>query len=84
MVTLHIIYLRQGGVLLSRKSYESWRDIQAEFEDCMASLGPWAEDEVVSFLADEYADLRPAAAEQVRALVEGGAEQAPLTWREPR
>ncbi len=51
MVTLHIIYLRQGGTLLSRKAYECWRDIQAELADYMASLGPWTEDEVVAYLA---------------------------------
>lgn len=38
----------------------------------------------MEFLAAEYPDLRPAAAEQVRALVDGGVEQARLTWREPR
>lgn len=84
MVTLHIVYLRQGGVLLSRKVYADWREIQSEFEDFMASLGPWAEDEVVEFLTGEYPDLSPGAAEQVRVLVESGAEWAWLTWREPR
>ena len=50
----HIIYLRDGGVLLSKKNYSDWRQIQDEFIDYMASLGPWPVEEVIVFLIDEY------------------------------
>ncbi len=61
---LHIIYLK-NSVLLSKKSYSSWREIQDEYEDFKASLGPWAAEEVEDFLEQEYLDLEPSAKAQV-------------------
>ena len=51
---LHIVYLRSGPMLLTKKSYRSWREIQDEYEDYMASLGPWQAADVLQFLKDEY------------------------------
>jgi hypothetical protein len=42
--------------LLSRKNYHSWRDIQDEYEDYKASLGPYSLKEVVSFFEIEYGE----------------------------
>ncbi len=36
----HLIFLRVGAVLLSRKPYADWREIQDEWDDYMTSLGP--------------------------------------------
>ena len=51
---LHLIYLRDGRILVSRKEYANWKEIQAEYEAYMASLGPWPLEEVVDFLTTEY------------------------------
>jgi hypothetical protein len=53
---LHIVYLRSGPVLLTKKHYGTWRDIQDEYTDYMTSLGPWPASDVLQFLKDEYPD----------------------------
>ncbi|HEU0079245.1 MAG TPA: hypothetical protein VFQ76_16440 [Longimicrobiaceae bacterium] len=51
----HVIYLRSGPLLVSRKPYADWREIQDEFdEDFMTSLGPWTVEEVVGFFEQQY------------------------------
>src|SRR5260370_24523108 len=52
---LHIIYLRSGWMLVSKKKYPTWRQIQEEFPDFMNSFGPWPLSDVLKFLEDEYA-----------------------------
>jgi hypothetical protein len=51
---VHIVYLRRGGMLLTKKPYSDWREIQEEFEDYMASLGPWSAAEALDYLQFEY------------------------------
>lgn len=51
---LHIIFLRSGPLLLTKKGYDSWRDIQAEFDDYLTSLGPWTGAAILDFLRTEY------------------------------
>ena len=51
---VHIIYLRSGWMLVSKKRYPTWRQIQEEFPDFMTSLGPWPFSDVLKFLEDEY------------------------------
>lgn len=53
---VHLIYLRPGGMVLSKRTYSGWREIQAEYEDYMTSLGPFSEEELLDFLAAEYGD----------------------------
>ncbi len=65
---LHIIYTEQE-MLLSKRVYSSWQEIQVEFTDYKASLGPWTEEEIIEYLADEYSDLEPSAEQQVASLV---------------
>ena len=67
---IHIIYT-ETDMLLSKRAYTSWREIQDEYENYMASLGPWPDDEVVEYLANEYRDLSPSAQEQVSAFLAG-------------
>lgn len=69
MNELHIIFTRNEEVIISRKAYASWREIQDEYDDYMTSLGPWAADAVASWLDEEYSDLVPSAQEQVEALL---------------
>lgn len=46
---LQIIYT-ETAMFLSKKTYPSWRDIQDEFFDYNASLGPWEADVVTEYL----------------------------------
>lgn len=52
-LSLHIIYLK-SQMLLSKKQYSDWREIQDEFVDYVASLGPWTEQEVIDFFQDDF------------------------------
>jgi hypothetical protein len=72
---LHIVYLRDGRMLLTKKRYDDWRGIQDEYEAYITSLGPWSVAEVIEFLDAEYPDLRPATA-RVHAFMRGDAETA--------
>jgi hypothetical protein len=51
---VHIVYLRRGAMLLTKKPYQDWREIQEDFEDYVASLGPWSAPEALDFLQFEY------------------------------
>jgi hypothetical protein len=67
MDELHIVFTDEQ-VLLSKKAYASWREVQAEFDDYKASLGPWDAAKTASWLAEEY-DLVPSAEEQIALLL---------------
>lgn len=77
---LRIIYLRDETVLVSKRAYRDWREIQDLYDQYMASLGPWPVDEVVDFLNDEYPELSPAAAVQIAAFIEADIEETNLTF----
>lgn len=81
MMKLHIIFT-QNSVLLSRRAYPSWREIQGEYPSYKASLGPWTYEEVVEYLADEYTNLHPIAKEQVTAFLQGNEEICSITFLE--
>lgn len=51
---MHLVYLRGGGMLVTKKAYAGWREIQDAYEDYMTSLGPWTEGELIGFLGDQY------------------------------
>jgi hypothetical protein len=70
MSELHIIFTEEE-VLISTKPYASWREIQDEYADYKASLGPWDAATVTSWLDEEYSDLVPKAEKQVEALLSG-------------
>jgi hypothetical protein len=67
---LHIIYT-ENDILLSQKHYTSWIQIQNDFADYKASLGPWGVEEVIDYLRQEHSDLEPAAEQQVVSFVSG-------------
>ena len=77
--TLQIIY-NGTQVLLSKRHWSSWNEIQSAHADYTASLGPWSSTEVILFLQEEYSDLKPGADVQVRALEAGSAETVTLTF----
>lgn len=52
--TAHLIYLRPGPLILSKKPYADWREIQAEYDDYIASLGPWPEADIIEHFALDY------------------------------
>jgi hypothetical protein len=52
--SVHVIYLRPDGMLLSKKPYSDWREIQDEYADYMTSLGPFSEEELLDFFSEEY------------------------------
>jgi CHAD domain-containing protein len=76
---LTIVYL-EHGILLTKKHYQSLRDIQDEFKGYKASLGPWRDEEVVEYLAEEYLDMSPSAEAQVRELTKSVNEKAIVTF----
>jgi hypothetical protein len=67
-------------MLLSKHSYQSWREIQNQYPDYMTSLGPWEEDTVIEYLADEYPELSPHPQEQVNAFIVDTQETRVLTF----
>lgn len=67
MDELHIIFTDEQ-VLVSKKAYASWQEVQAEFDGYKTSLGPWGTATTVSLLEEEY-DLVPSAEEQVASLL---------------
>jgi hypothetical protein len=71
-VDLHVIYTRSDRILLSRQQYESWKQIQDEIADYMASLGPWSPKQIVEYLDKEHLGLDPSADEQVRTFLTSG------------
>lgn len=77
---LHIIYTK-SDMILSKKEYGSWREIQDEYEFYMASLGPWNEEDIIEYLDFEYLDLSPDAAIQVRSLISGNTLSSLLSFQ---
>jgi hypothetical protein len=55
-LTFHLVYLRSGAVLLTRKPYADWREIQDEWDDYMTSLGPWTAGDVLEFFREDFGD----------------------------
>jgi len=43
-------------MLLSKKPYSDWREIQDEYEHYMTSLGPYTEEELLGFFSEQYGD----------------------------
>ncbi|MBC6623810.1 hypothetical protein [Pseudomonas sp.] len=76
---IHIIYTRTI-TFLSKHPYQSWREIQNQYPDYMTSLGPWEEDTIIDYLADEYPELSPHPQEQVNAFIADTQETRVLTF----
>jgi len=78
-VDVHIIFTK-SAVLLSRKSYASWRQIQDDFEDYKASLAPRSPEDAIEWLGTEYSDLSPSASDQMRAFLSGSEDVVEVTF----
>ncbi len=70
-VAIHIIYT-EDEMVLSRKRYAGWREIQAEYQLYKASLGPWPPEAVIEYLISDYKNVSPDVAEQVQSFVRSG------------
>jgi len=65
---LHIIYAG-AEIILSKETFDSWREMQDRHDGYKASLGPWDAEAVIDYLAFDYSDLHPCARAQVNALL---------------
>jgi hypothetical protein len=63
-ILLHIVYL-ESRMLISKKPYAGWRQIQDDFADYKTSLGPWTVTAVLDFLRTEYPSHCPFSREQI-------------------
>jgi hypothetical protein len=80
MSDLHLIFTEEK-ILVSRKVYSSWQEIQAQFQDFKTSLGPWNDGDVVAWLREEYDDIFPTAQQQVEQFLNSDEESRALTFR---
>ncbi len=49
--------IREDDILLTKREYNHWREIQDEYYDNFkASLGPWTYEELISYLEDDFKD----------------------------
>ena len=79
-MNLHVIYTRSNVILLSRREYASWQQIQEDIADYMTSLGPWSAEQTVEYLREEHPDLSPDAAEQMRSFLSKGESTVSLRF----
>ncbi|WP_434339277.1 hypothetical protein [Motilimonas cestriensis] len=70
----------ESEILISKKHYEKWEDIQDKYSDYSASLGPWPIKEVVDYLEFDYPKLSPSADEQLANLVNGNVDTLKLSF----
>lgn len=52
----HLVFLRSGRLLLVKRPDLDWRKLQEEYEEYMASLGPWAESEIIEHFSFDYSE----------------------------
>ncbi len=82
---VHIVYLRRGGTLLTKKPYQDWREIQDEFEDYMTSLGPWSAPEVLDYLQFDYpTEMSAAEVDRIKAFLASDDTTLALFFSTPR
>ncbi len=53
---LHLIYLRTGEMLLSKKEYSHWEEIQDEYEHYMTDLAFDSCEDLISFFELDFGD----------------------------
>ena len=80
---LHIIYT-SSEMLLSKKIYNSWREIQEEYSDYKTSLGPWPIPEILDYLESEYSGLDPSPSTQINQFISSAASSVVLAFRPPQ
>jgi len=76
---LHLVFT-ESNIVLDKRQYEGWRQIQDAYPDYKASLGPWSLDEIIDFLSFEYDNLLPSATTQVNDFSNSGDITKELSW----
>ncbi len=66
------MFLRSGQIILTKRDFEGWRQIQDHYQDYMASLGPWDKEGMLDFLRTEYSWFGPKEAERVLGFIDAG------------
>lgn len=51
--TIHIVYCERR-VVLTKRRYSHWRQVQDAYDDYKASLGPWTEQDLIEFFEDDF------------------------------
>lgn len=69
----HLVILSDERLLLARRPGAEWRDLQAEFEAYVTSLGPFNLAGVLAMLVDEWPDELRAHEDAIRAFAAGDA-----------
>lgn len=49
-----LVYLESGGVLLTKRPYCHWREVEAEYTDCVANLPALTYEELTDFFANDF------------------------------
>ena len=52
----HLVFLRTGGLLLVKRPETDWRQLQDEYAEYMASLGPWTAAEIAEHFTLDYTE----------------------------
>lgn len=50
----HLVFLRSGRLLIVKRPETDWRQLQDDYADYMASLGPWTAEEIGAHFALDY------------------------------
>ncbi len=50
----HLVFLRSGVLLIVKRPDADWRQLQEDYPEYMASLGPWTIAEMVEFFELDY------------------------------
>lgn len=52
---VYLVYFDDGRMVITKKAYRNWREIQDEYWDhFQASLGPWTLELLLSFLDEDF------------------------------
>jgi hypothetical protein len=54
MKAYNLIFLRNSKVVLSKKAYSDWKEIQTEYEDYMSSLEFKSTEDLIEYLSFDY------------------------------
>jgi ribosomal protein S18 len=54
MKSYNLIFLRNSKVILSKKTYSDWKEIQTEFNDYMSSLDFKSTEDLIEYLTSDY------------------------------
>ena len=79
IMELHLVFT-ESNIVLDKRQYEGWRQVQDAYPDYKASFGPWSLDEIIDFLNEEYDDLSPCASVQVSEFSNSSVTAKELSW----